>query len=540
MEHYGREHAIVQLLARLELGTRDAVWIRGYLQRAAHEFNWERFVQRSMEERVPSLVLGRLAAFEREGNFSMPAHAIEPLWRVPGIRKLFFGPYQQASNTLTPAARLHHALVTYRHQVTRTLSKTLDVLHQSHIPALMIKGGALLSLYPPETRDLSDIDLIVPDQARGWQLIQQFKAHGFSVDTLDVGQGRDASVRIKVDLKSPDSVNVELHVGGFDLLGLGWLESPLWQRAQRMEVLAHQWSQTASPEDALLIIAAHMCREGVLCLRDINDTYLLLTQHAHELDWNYVAQTAQHNVLIEALQTLVRETQAIYGPLPLPSAWMTRWRGSQLMRWTLRSMVQKSRQGQHFWAVPYRTWYLIRFDRKRYGLAVALQHAVDSAMATFELDLGWMLQRIQPDAWITRGAVQVMRSAILQILLRNGWRLRRLPNWSYVRLHPVCPRHDGSVYDVIGVAPVDDEHAHLHLSKTAIDTLVWSASQEEVPDFLITPAGVYYSTRYTGRFTCSVSDLEALAGHIVNTLATQGAVLVKGASAPSSNEHTED
>jgi len=539
MDRFAYEHTLLQLLARLELNTMDVKWIYDYIRKAADALNWERIVRAAMEQRVPSLVVGRLVALEQEGDVSVPARAIEPLWEVPGIRKLFFDSYQQAGDSLAPSVRLFQALTAYRANVVATLGKTLDILGQISVPALVIKGGALLPLYPLETRDLSDIDVIVLNQERGWQLIQLFTDRGFSVDSLDVGQGLDKALRIKVDLRSTDKVNTELHIGGFDLLGLGLLEAPLWLRARNTEILAGQWGYIPSPEDALLIVAAHMSREGFFCLRDVNDFYLLLTRHAHDLDWDYIRQTAQQNLLIEALQTLISETQTVYGPLPTPPTLAKRHGMSLLTGWTLRTMVQKASQGHQFWAVPYRTCYIIRFDVTRFSITKAIKHAFDSAVSTVELDVIWLLRRMRPQNRIKRSLAGAARSMLLRILLRNDWRLRQLPTWSFIRLHPVCPRKNGYIYNVIAITLAENIPLLQQLPGAASSTIVWPAENAEKPDFLITPAGVYYATKYTGKFDLPLSVLEERAGNIVDMLASRGALRVSKVIAQARDERCQ-
>ncbi len=184
---------------------------------------------------------------------------------------------------------------------------------------MLIKGAAVAPLYPMGmTRHMVDLDILTKDFEDLWEILERTRpSYSYSrlklyvFPRLEVTGSLDLSTRISTE----PLPNVDVHVKAFPIWGATKYEADLWLRRRQVgNLLAPSW------EDCLLIVAAHVVKQWLYRLRDLNDVYVILHGQGSGLDWDYVVRTGRREGLLGVLQMLIRETGHLYGntmsPLP--------------------------------------------------------------------------------------------------------------------------------------------------------------------------------------------------------------------------------
>lgn len=528
MQPYVHEMTVLRTLARLDLAPEQCAHALAHLRHTIVTLDWGWLIRKSIRQGVPSIVIGRLCELEQALDFRVPDRAIEELWSEPISRDLVFAEYEQLADTSFPSAlaRLRRALQVRWEKLCRLLEETLTALDTPYIQPLLVKGSAMSALYPPHTRDLLDIDVLIPDQQRGWEAIQRLRERGFAQGMFDLGRRSLETIGVKTNLDSPEGMKLELHMDGFDILGMGYLEAPLWLRATRKPTLGCDSAPIPSLEDLLIVLTAHILRHTTVYLRDLNDAYTILTHDPQHLDWAYIWEIARRNELSEALQALIGEAEAMYGRPLIPEE---QRRAVSLPTLAARLMVRRTQRGIGSWAVPYRLWYVPRFDYKRHGLALAASRTLDCALMLIEHDF-WRASVTRQPGSHGQQLAAMLRSVTLALLLRNGWRLWELPTWINLLLFHIQPTIGTSRYKIVAIDRTRYNYIRRKYRKAIKivgDLIICRGPNKHVPEFLVTPVGMFYSTHYTGKFKCSAAELEQRAAKLITTLAAEGLVIIE-------------
>lgn len=527
-ESHRPEESLLRFAARLDLRPDQ---IREHIHGQWYTLDWRWLIWASMQARIPSLLTRYLVPLEDHTGSYLSASIFDDLWKVPAIRHLYLRAYQEAPITYSPLARFHYALAARRQTVTQALVMAASALKQQSTPALIVKGSALSVLYPPNTRDSSDVDIVLQASSDVWPAVQALRSLGFKEGILSVSQRTPSNIGIKTTSTAAFGAEVDVHGGGFDLVSLGFLEAPLWQRSAVSQIDENTAGRLPSLEDSLLLNSAHQCREATMTLRDINDAYILISREPEQFDWDYVMSTAQQNELTSVLHALLAEATYLYPDLHIPNRLLDRTFTTAVAQ----HAMHRTRPGRLSWSIPLHVEHIGKFDSKRYGVRVAFRHVVIQSLTVLERDLAWHSEESNGRSRMTRWFVRTLRFLLRTMLIRDGWRLSSPPVGGHIWFVPIVPRIDQQDVKISAVSATDEtlpEVTGIRL-KRYDDMLLCSSLRRNEPDLLVTPSGLYYSTKYAEtRFSISLFDLEKRAEQILRALASKGIVTVQVTERP--------
>ncbi|WBQ03895.1 nucleotidyltransferase family protein [Kribbella sp. CA-293567] len=502
--------SLVRILGSLALPAPDLQVAYAELRRL-DEDEAVALIAHALEERVPSLVMDRLLAWEQGNRPLVTSKALDQLWASPELRRLWHGlhtAYVEEEKVESGVQVLRSALRKRQSLIFDSLLTVMRQATSAGVPLLVLKGCSLLPRYPDGTRDLSDVDILVPDSSAGWQLSRSLAKCGYSVAAADLSRRGPGLIGLKIDLDHPTAAGVDVHCGTFDMVGNLALRAPLWERSEQLS-LDGRTAAAPSPEDALLVLAAHRSREGSIHLRDLNDAYVLV--HDQRIDWNYLGRTAEDNGLAEILDLLLEATGSKRPPM----------RSRPIVaRFT---KLLSPPEGQGFtWtaplrALPYRAATTLDFDRKQHGWRWALPHVVATTLVDIEKHLAWAARNSR--LRFHRQAATRLRQPLLRLLGLWPWTLSAPPAWTSIRLRPVeepvGPRFIADGSEQRGPVAVDgfDPEVVGHDSMVAI-----TARRRDCPDFLVTEGGVLYSSGYTAAYPHDSQSLHRWANGITAEL----------------------
>lgn len=221
--------------------------LRDHLSSLGKEFNWDRFVQRSLEEDVYPMVCRNIL---NAGEEFSPPHARDQLRRLYEMNAI-------------------------RVDILRNeLHKILELFSANQIEVVPLKGLALSErLYQDGyLRSSVDIDVLVRQEAVG-PAVGLLSTVGYSSELFDTGLDFESNAHDHMLLKRVGSFVIQLELHWAIMWGSA-LDRPamklLWDTASSQEFLGTkvvQWS----PEGELLFLAGHAARSLWIQLKVIVD-----------------------------------------------------------------------------------------------------------------------------------------------------------------------------------------------------------------------------------------------------------------------------
>ncbi len=205
-----------------------------------------------------------------------------------------------------------------RTELRRAIENASRRLADAGLPAIVIKGGSYLLVLPDySNRHTTDVDFVFPDLRALWSAVRVLTRHGYIVDERETAWLRNyvqdgVALQGHVALKDPqDGIKLDLHSHNMSA-GPSLLRCDLFGRARSVSVGSAR-VLVPSPEDSLLIIAAHGFSHGFFTMKDLNDIVEILRACGTSLDWTYVADFAQFNALGDIIAYLNQRLRTLYG-----------------------------------------------------------------------------------------------------------------------------------------------------------------------------------------------------------------------------------
>ena len=227
-------------------------------------------------------------------------------------------------------------------RINQEVAREVSSLHASGIPAMVLKGPALVrTIYPrPALRPYGDLDLAVQDrhQAAAERVLL---ADGYTEIDYDAEVRRQHAGHVhhgaafhRQFTSSDGQVMVELHIDPLQLGLRPTCEADRWRRAVPVPGLAG--GVMLCPEDQLVHLSAHVHKHGFDRLIWLKDLDMLLRTHGASIDWSLVEQTATREGVRGSVWYGLYLAARLLGAL-VPPAQLLRLRPSlpvrQLYRW---------------------------------------------------------------------------------------------------------------------------------------------------------------------------------------------------------------
>ncbi len=529
------QYQILRSLAKVDADHSHLEYTRRLIDRAPPEIDWGHLLKVAYSNKVLNLVVSQLAILNQRGEVSLPDDILDPLWELRGPGTYTWPLYRRLPDFHPPIARLARVLAKKQHVLDRFLSEgVLSDLSENNVPVLFIKGVPMRLLYPKGLmRDSVDIDVAVPSLEDAWMAIRHLSGRGISFRRMRLQEMSPGTLSGEADGLSGTDVVIDLHLGAFNIVCRSAYDAPFWERAVEHPLTPDTSCLVPSLEDSLLIMVGHIRRHGQMRLRDINDAYILLHHEPRSLDWDYITRIARRNNLSPVLQCVIGHTRAAYGDLPVPPE---RCYSQGKIRYYTARLMQHAGDGERYRSLPYIMWHVLRYEGERYGISLALRDSAGFAMVTLERDSRvWELEaRNHP---IAKHLVSIFRSLLLRAILSNSWTISNVRSWFPIDIHPVDALMDGHKYEVtsIDTAKCADVATTLEVSMRRINDIVTlQSSNQDEPELVITPVGVYCAFMYkggasreitTGAPIAHVPSLERKVGVLLKTLISRGVAL---------------
>lgn len=182
-----------------------------------------------------------------------------------------------------------------------------DILNNDNI--LFIKGSVISQLYPLNySRYQVDVDIIIKNIDELWNMLNQIKGV-YKFDRLKIYTSSKNRISASIDLEpiSKELPYIDIHVSPFEIWGSINYDSDLWKKNIKVDgkILI------PSKEDMLILLCAHLAKQWMYRIRDINDCYIILKNY--KLDWNYIYTQCKKFNLFTLLVILIKNVESVYG-----------------------------------------------------------------------------------------------------------------------------------------------------------------------------------------------------------------------------------
>jgi hypothetical protein len=183
------------------------------------------------------------------------------------------------------------------HLLFHAAAPLLRTLDAEGVPAMVLKGGALATLYPGGVgaRPMDDLDLLVHDDdvTRTVALLAEAGFEDASQSGFQIARRTHHSA----PFRRPDSIEIDLHWRPFDQAGAA---NGVWQRALPSE-LASAPVLVPSPADQLLQACVHGVAIWPAPMRWVADAVLVIRAAGPRLDWTGLVEAARAHEVTLAL-----------------------------------------------------------------------------------------------------------------------------------------------------------------------------------------------------------------------------------------------
>jgi hypothetical protein len=204
-------------------------------------------------------------------------------------------------------------------------AQLIQLLGDEGITTLVLKGGALISLYYHDvsTRPIRDFDLLVPTRQapRAFQALLDKGYQSFRWDNSPPPTQRSLSIYHAVTFKSKssDAEEFDIHAHVFPGSFSFDADDEFWNASVRMQ-LNDVWTRALCAEDMLLHVCAHgLIWNPVPPLRWIADASLIL-RATPNFDWERLMVQAQRHHLTLRLRHALEYLHRLDLHLPIPES----------------------------------------------------------------------------------------------------------------------------------------------------------------------------------------------------------------------------
>jgi Uncharacterised nucleotidyltransferase len=222
-----------------------------------------------------------------------------------------------ASDPAWPVIRGCYRRAYFHGQMLRArAAEAMAMLADSGIPALALKGGALLRYYDgnPALRPMNDFDALVP-RARALDAIRLLIAHGWRSTLPNPELLPDAYH--SACFTSRDGLDFDLHWDVVPSSTNAFAEDDVWTAAVTSEV-GGMSLRAVGAEDLLTVVCAHAAQwSPIASIRWVADALAILRSDGTPFDWaRVVRQSARWNVVPHLHETLSYLHARWHAPVP--------------------------------------------------------------------------------------------------------------------------------------------------------------------------------------------------------------------------------
>lgn len=197
-------------------------------------------------------------------------------------------------------------------RVVPVLERLADELQ---IPVWLIKGAAARRWYDrPELRDVSDIDIMVPDIRSAFALAQKLRRHGFSYEPQEIPWFKrdivSGALYGQINLRFPADVgppSVDIHFAGYSVRHCGFLPLPTGLSSEGgLSYFTH--------EQNLPLLIGNAAGDHRITTKDVND--LLITLGQRDLHWEHILDVLETAQLLGFFRCMLDRLVATAIPSP--------------------------------------------------------------------------------------------------------------------------------------------------------------------------------------------------------------------------------
>lgn len=183
-----------------------------------------------------------------------------------------------------------------------------DIINTDDI--LFIKGSIILNLYPEGIkRCQNDLDIIIKDFGKLWEILKDTSSK-YKKSKMKIIFDNQLNAYGSIDLEPINDnklPSLDVHVGGFNIWGSAFLKIDGWKNIRKFKNV-----NSLSPEDMIILVAAHSATQWFYRMRDINDMYVIISTYQDKLDWEYINNSVKDECIEFVLDALLLETAEIY------------------------------------------------------------------------------------------------------------------------------------------------------------------------------------------------------------------------------------
>jgi hypothetical protein len=184
-------------------------------------------------------------------------------------------------------------------RIDQEMRRVVGAMHARHVPALVLKGPALVrTIYArPALRPYGDLDLTVQDQhesiAEETLLAQGYNEIDYDAEVRreHAGHVHEGAAFHRQFTSADEQVLIELHIDPLQLGLRPTCEADRWRRV--MPVPNLPGAVMLCPEDQVVHLSAHVHKHGFDRLIWLKDLDMLLRTYRESVDWALVERTAQ-------------------------------------------------------------------------------------------------------------------------------------------------------------------------------------------------------------------------------------------------------
>ncbi len=195
-------------------------------------------------------------------------------------------------------------------------------LNEAQLPYVFVKGAALLALVPHyRHRQMTDLDIIVPDCRSLWGVAQELQKMGYTLDAdkdahflRDSGGALAGKLALTRDIRGR-KIGIDVHT---EELAVGAAIRIPWSVCGDIRRTTISGVAVAVPslEAWFLYSIAHRLVHACISQRDVADYYAFLKEFSSSVDWPRINELLSGAGLLDFAGEIISMTRARYRDLP--------------------------------------------------------------------------------------------------------------------------------------------------------------------------------------------------------------------------------
>ena len=319
-------------------------------------------------------------------------HGVVPLVThnlvTDGFRNLIPQPYLDHLNR-----SYHHTL--FKNVIFSTeMAKVLSAFNQHSISAIPLKGTVLAEILygNPALREMWDTDILVhpADVPRANSVLVELGYKQLNITPMR----KHPFHEFPYCKQAQFSIYLELHHDLDDRVLVSVPEQEIWHRARPLQ-LQGMSTLVLSPEDNLLFLSTHLCKQNAELLKYIGDISELLKKYEATLDWDYTVASAHSWQVESAAYYALTRARDLLGA-PVPASVLDTLKPGLWRRWLIGFLVSQTNLVKPIKGNKLRDWTMVlarclMMKHTRQMLVVLSRQQGSGKKGTWLRTAGWIM-----------------------------------------------------------------------------------------------------------------------------------------------------